>query len=216
MATKDLGKRIGLAIGTEGAYAFAKRTGMSYSLLRRYVAGEVEPRSDKLNQIAAGTGVALDWLMTGKGAGPVNPVVHTPVPSGLQPLSVSAFRPEAAGLPREFLRDLDVAPEKAEFVVAPDDAMAPGIAKGDLVLLNTGERNITKGIQVIATTAEPLLRFVRFDDALGQWVLTATNPSFKTMVLSPRDMLQSHFFHGAVVAVMKRAEQTPTPPSSKK
>ncbi|WP_182085217.1 helix-turn-helix transcriptional regulator [Aureimonas sp. ME7] len=59
--------RLQLLVGEhKSANSFAKEVGLGQSLLRQYLDGAM-PRLDKLVQIAAATGVHINWLATGQG-----------------------------------------------------------------------------------------------------------------------------------------------------
>lgn len=82
-AISDLGAEVGSASGggdrfkdrflialrDESVYAFAKRTGLSESLIRKYLNGASSPGLDNATLIARTLGVSLDWLATGEGDG---------------------------------------------------------------------------------------------------------------------------------------------------
>ncbi|MFC3851649.1 helix-turn-helix domain-containing protein [Salinispirillum marinum] len=53
-------------IGTQTTSAFARKVGLSESLIRKYLAGS-EPSLSKANQIAQRANVSLEWLATGHG-----------------------------------------------------------------------------------------------------------------------------------------------------
>lgn len=53
-------------IGTQTTSAFARKVGLSESLIRKYLAGS-EPSLSKANQIAQRANVSLEWLATGQG-----------------------------------------------------------------------------------------------------------------------------------------------------
>ncbi len=59
--------RFQLAINSESAYSFAKKCGLSDSLVRRYLAGNGLPGTDHLINICEQAGVNIEWLATGAG-----------------------------------------------------------------------------------------------------------------------------------------------------
>ena len=61
-------ERLMTAKGTLSANAFAKKCGLSESVLRKYLAGESVPGADKLVDIAREASVSLEWLATGRGS----------------------------------------------------------------------------------------------------------------------------------------------------
>lgn len=60
-------ERFAEALDKESIYAFAKRTGISESLIRKYLNGTSVPGLDNATLIARSLGVSLDWMTTGKG-----------------------------------------------------------------------------------------------------------------------------------------------------
>ncbi len=64
---KGFPARLEAALGEQSVYAFAKKSGITESLLRKYLAGASQPGMDKLATIAQATGTRLDWLVLGEG-----------------------------------------------------------------------------------------------------------------------------------------------------
>ena len=60
-------ERFKQALGAESAYAFAKRTGINDSLVRKYVSGASLPSLDRAVEISIALNVELLWLATGEG-----------------------------------------------------------------------------------------------------------------------------------------------------
>lgn len=60
-------ERFAEALGDESIYAFAKRTGISESLIRKYLNGSSVPGLDNAALIARSLGASLDWMTTSKG-----------------------------------------------------------------------------------------------------------------------------------------------------
>ena len=63
------GERLKIAIGDESLLSFAKKCGLSDSLIGRYIRGASYPGIDKLALIASATGRSIEWLITGKSEG---------------------------------------------------------------------------------------------------------------------------------------------------
>ncbi|MDN6860738.1 helix-turn-helix transcriptional regulator [Pseudomonas sp. CAN2814] len=59
-------ERLHLAIGDQSVLAFAKRCGISDSLVRKYLGGSL-PGMDNLVTLATAAGVSIEWLATGEG-----------------------------------------------------------------------------------------------------------------------------------------------------
>lgn len=59
-------ERLKRAIGEESVYSFAKRSGITESLLRKYLNGSSLPGLDKLVLISKASGSSIDWLVFGE------------------------------------------------------------------------------------------------------------------------------------------------------
>lgn len=76
---------------------------------------------------------------------------------------------------RDWLKLKGYAPEKLVAVQCPDDAMRTSIGKGDLVVINTGDRRLAEG-HVFAVNYEGTLCLRRVFRDLGSWWLHSDNP----------------------------------------
>lgn len=65
MENKTFGDRLKIALGDETPYALSKRTGITESLIRKYISGASLPNIERAAEIAKAVGVSLDWLATG-------------------------------------------------------------------------------------------------------------------------------------------------------
>jgi transcriptional regulator with XRE-family HTH domain len=73
------GERLIIAKGDESTYAVAKRTGISESLIRKYLSGASVPLINRAADLAAALKVDLTWLATGEGLmRPTNIDAQTP------------------------------------------------------------------------------------------------------------------------------------------
>ena len=70
-------KRLSLTVSGQSISGFSIKCGVSESLLRKYLAGDSLPGTDKLVAIARAADIALEWLATGDG-----PVQRGADPSG--------------------------------------------------------------------------------------------------------------------------------------
>ncbi len=64
---RSFSDRFKYALGNESPYAFAKRTGLAESLVRKYASGASTPGLDRAAEIADELKYELYWLATGKG-----------------------------------------------------------------------------------------------------------------------------------------------------
>ncbi|EMO4249217.1 helix-turn-helix domain-containing protein [Citrobacter freundii] len=60
------GERLKEAIGGESNLSFAKKCGLSETVIRNYLAGKSYPGIDKLPAIAEAAGTSIEWLVTGE------------------------------------------------------------------------------------------------------------------------------------------------------
>nr|WP_169050414.1 helix-turn-helix transcriptional regulator [Brenneria salicis]NMN90561.1 helix-turn-helix protein [Brenneria salicis ATCC 15712 = DSM 30166]RBP64893.1 helix-turn-helix protein [Brenneria salicis ATCC 15712 = DSM 30166]RLM31606.1 hypothetical protein BHG07_04945 [Brenneria salicis ATCC 15712 = DSM 30166] len=58
--------RLWESIGDESVLSFAKRSGVSEGVVRKYVKGETEPTVGRLVAMARAAGVSINWLATGE------------------------------------------------------------------------------------------------------------------------------------------------------
>ena len=73
------GERLLVAKGDESTYALAKRTGITESLIRKYLSGASVPLINRAAELAAALKVDLTWLATGEGLmRPTNIDAQTP------------------------------------------------------------------------------------------------------------------------------------------
>jgi len=61
------GDRLKIAMGDETPYAAHKRTGITESLIRKYISGDSLPNIERAAEMADAFNVSLSWLATGKG-----------------------------------------------------------------------------------------------------------------------------------------------------
>lgn len=171
----------------------AKAAGVSPSAFRKWLKGESEPSRDRLVALAGVAGISLSWLAQGEGPEP-----SFTSPSSLTQrsseriggdceffLTLPGFAVSAAAGAGRQLRDsathfigfrhdwlranfgLDPSDVQLESVVG--DSMEPHIHNGDILLVNTTDRNFSNyGIYVIAVRDERLVKRVqrRFDGSL--------------------------------------------------
>lgn len=60
-------ERLKNLISDESVHGFAKRSGISDSVMRKYLSGEATPGIDKALSMAESLGVSVGWLITGRG-----------------------------------------------------------------------------------------------------------------------------------------------------
>ncbi len=81
------------------------------------------------------------------------------------------------GLPQSFLQELEVA--EPAFLRAPDDAMAPTILRGDLLLLDRAVQTPARdAIYVLARSGQVTVRRLRLDPIADNVTILADNPDY--------------------------------------
>lgn len=126
------------------ANAFSTKVGIGNSLIRKYLAGAM-PGIDKAAQIAAATGVRLEWLITGKG------------PKGLNPDESqlnTELSTQLAWVPR---LDVQASAGKGSFVISEDIIETIGFQKNWLHRRGINQK-YARALTVRGDSMEPTLR----------------------------------------------------------
>jgi phage repressor protein C with HTH and peptisase S24 domain len=174
----------------------AKATGVSPSAFRKWLKGGAEPSRDRLVALAEAAGVNVAWLAQGEGAEPDLLTManrarspQSPEPGGI--LNPNQFlvlpkRPEAAAAgaghpttnePAEFIgfrhdwlrTTFGREPGDLILEIAVGESMEPHIHDGDMLLVDTTDRNFRVfGVYVIEMRGERLVKRVqrKFDGSL--------------------------------------------------
>lgn len=134
--------------------ALAELSGVSKNAVHLWLQGS-EPGRDKLVKLASKTGVRLEWLAAG-----IGPMRADLVPEGyalVRRYQSGAGEIEYQGvdylaLKKDWIRSLPGSPA-AEWLLltkAIGDAMAPYIRNGDLILINTSDRELRDGVWALS------------------------------------------------------------------
>lgn len=200
MIPSEFRARFREALGDESPGAFAKRAGMSSTMVYKYLDGSM-PGLEKLVEISRLTGVTLDWLATGEG--PMRPGMRqsmemagsegfVPIPqldirvaAGAGGLS-TGFAEDYLGAAdvvafrEEWLRQLGVAARFARILICDGDSMFPTIGHGDMMLVDTAIREVVQdGIYVLVYSG--LLKVKRVQMRRdGILMLKSDNPRYET------------------------------------
>jgi len=127
--TDSFRERLREAIGSQSVNAFAKKCGLSESVVRGYLRGPGLPSLDRAQALAAGAGVSLDWLASG------NPQNSTQVPTAHPQGSAIILEAlqDAIGLVEEWLktnrREMDPA-KKADVIAKLYQLFLEDISEG--------------------------------------------------------------------------------------
>lgn len=165
MPNTSFAQRLEIALSGTTIHAFAKKSGIGDSTLRRYLEGSM-PGLDKLQVIAEAAGVTLDWLVAERGpmrpevdyrGGPVTltpdehkrmaevypSFVWIPVLSEVMASAGSGYLApneqitDFAAFHEGWLRSIGVRPEGAQMLYVKGDSMEPTLRDGDVLLVDT-------------------------------------------------------------------------------
>lgn len=159
MGRNDFTERLKIALEGESLHAFAKRSGIGDSTLRKYLDGS-EPGMDKLSRIAEAADVSLDWLIAGRGdmkagsnlgrnktavmaSGQELPGLtmvarlDIQASAGNGALALSEDPVDFLAFPEDWLRARNINPHFARILSAKGDSMEPTIRDGDILLVDT-------------------------------------------------------------------------------
>jgi phage repressor protein C with HTH and peptisase S24 domain len=162
------------------ARALAEASGVSPNAISLWLKSS-EPGRDKLVAVAKAAGVSPAWLAAG-----IEPKRGLPegyvVPSHLETAAGEIFRGvDHVAFKRGWMESLPgaLASSALFLFLAEDDAMFPTISRGDLVLANTNDRDVTaSGMYVIyAANARPLIRWLALR-ADGSRQIICENPTY--------------------------------------
>lgn len=198
-AQSSFAERLMLAFGDESPHAFAQRSGIGDSTIRRYLLGSM-PGLDNLLIIASAANVTLDWLAAGRG--PMRPgkghsimVMGGGTPEGFISVPKIDIRPSAGAgsldlydesepdifaFREEWLRRIGVSPKSARLMVAKGDSMRETINDGDLMIVDVSIREfIDEAIYVLVYGG--LVRLKRLQMLRsGLLLLKSDNPRYET------------------------------------
>ena len=156
----DIGKRIRLVRGARSRDEFAAAVGVSRNTLMRYEQGQRRPDSEFLYRVCMGYRVEPAWLLLGEAefSGPSQaatdeglagefalvPLYSVEVSAGFgaaidheHPVSQLAFR-------RDWLQNMGLYADKVLTVLASGDSMEPSIRAGDVLMVDTAQRQLAK------------------------------------------------------------------------
>lgn len=147
-----------------GVRPFARKLGYSVSAVQNWTNGVATPNVHRLRMIARLAGVNLEWLATGQGhrydpkSLPDDPRAEHPL--FYPPLLSQVYWPPERGLPQAKEPELPFWPEISSWTLMQrgvdphavalttvgGDEMEPALSPGDVVLVDTSDRNARPGI----------------------------------------------------------------------
>lgn len=188
----------------------ARAVGVSPSAFRKWLKGEAEPSRERLVALADAAGVPIAWLAKGEGSPPrLTPLgregSNSPASEQLTALERFLLLPKrvemaAAGFepppPRPTLEYIafrhdwiratfEIAPDQLAMEVAAGESMHPTIHDGDLLLVDTTDRSVSRfGIYVLEVAGERLVKRVQ-RKVNGSLVLLSDNPAYQADLIPP-------------------------------
>jgi phage repressor protein C with HTH and peptisase S24 domain len=171
------------------ARALADAAGVSPNAVHLWLRNS-EPGRDKLIAIARAAGVSLSWLVAGSGQKRGLPEGYVLVPRYEVSKDLAYAGIDYLALKADWLSQLPgtPSPEALFLFQAEDDAMAVTIERGDLVLVNTNDRDVRAGIYAIhpknmAPTLPVMIRRV-VQRADGSIEVLCDNPKYSRTIES--------------------------------
>lgn len=190
--------------------------GVSPSAFRKWLKGEAEPSRERLVSLATAAGVGIGWLASGEGpepdfdSGEGAGARHTArggdelarfvrLPRRATTAAAGAIaRPEPDWVDTEFIalrqdwvrKAVGVDPAHVGLEIAVGDSMRPTIENGNILLVDTAEREFGQfGVYVVEISGERLVKRIqrKLD---GTIVLISDNPSYERDHLSPDHLPQ--------------------------
>lgn len=226
MHKNGISSRIKDLIGNETVSSFARRCGISESLLRRYISGST-PGSDKAILIAQAAGVTLDWLATGEGTkGKIDAaqvscaIMNGDQEEGLAILSCKEridediFRNnrhevtlvEALQFNQNWLlSELNVSPSDVCLLTVESENMEPTFRRGDIILVDHRDTG-PSGDGVYVLKMDEALLIKRLQRKLGGVIsVTNDNVTYSSFEIDKQQMSSGHFtVMGRVIWVGRR------------
>lgn len=200
--------------------SFAKKCGMSETVIRDYLSGKTYPSLNRLATIAENSGVSYDWLATGYAIEEIDsninekvynekiyriPVYKKEMPSIEEAKTQKYVRgaPPVMNYPvlDGWLSYRGLKPEQTIIYWAKGDIMEPEIKNNNGLIIDTSRREIIDGgIYLIEHGDMTLLRRIHF--TINGWLLQANSNNIQTIEVSKSDFNQYKIV-GIVVQIIK-------------
>jgi len=204
--------RLKEAIGDETAYGLGKRTGISESLIRKYMLGTSIPSIERAWRLARATGVTLDWLADGTGS-PTEmnraaeadgdsyayiPLYDARLSAGHGSWNENTNIVAKLAFTRQSLRAKGLEPSNLSAVQVVGDSNEPELRDGDTVMVDHSRTRVDLGGFYVILIDNRLYakRLQRQFDG-GMTVISA-NPDYQDMVI-PKGQVSDLVIVGSVV-----------------
>ena len=190
--------------------AFARKVGIGVTTLRKYLEGAT-PGADKLVQIARALNVDVGWLATGEGtpeAGAAGDLVRVPVLNVRASAGHGCYNEadevrELLPMTKQLLRSLGCQPQAARIIEAHGSSMEPTIAHGDMLLVDTAQRDPRLGgIYVFRPGNHLQVKRVKVSPHDGTITFGSDNPEYGPFTPEAIEQLD---ILGRVVWIWRRA-----------
>lgn len=147
-------ERLKIALKSESVNSFAKKAGISESVVRKYLEGGSLPSIDKAVKIADAANVSVAWLVAGEGTADMGGVEENdfavlPLISAVKKGEIIASSSERFAYNKEWLVRAGYNIKDLATAIMTDDAMIPTIELGSVIVCDTRPHNITSGIYII-------------------------------------------------------------------
>jgi phage repressor protein C with HTH and peptisase S24 domain len=198
----EFGLRIGIIMERAGSITkLARLSGLSTSMIKKYVEGTSDPSRTNLIALADAAGVNIEWLSTGKGA-----MTRDAAEAGRQvPESEFVFVPmmqgkisAGGGLIPDNNIQMTVAFRKdwirrkgdhrnMSMICVQGESMAPTLMDGDMVLVDHNVKAVSAsgGIYAITFGDEIMVKRVEVLYPSGQWKIRSDNPGYDAVAVEP-------------------------------
>ena len=203
--------RLKEALGSTTPYAFAKKCGISESLVRKYLSGSSLPSIERAWVMARAAGVSLDWLADGSAPSPAaisqvkedDTYAYVPLYDARCSAGNGAWNERSSVLvnlsfTRYSLRKKGLRPADLACLRVDGDSMTGLLEDGDTVMIDQ-RRNTLEGEGVYVVMLDDHLYAKRLQRQFdGSILIISHNTAYKEMTV-PRDRLAELQIIGHVV-----------------
>lgn len=208
MSLQGFQDRLKQAMDGDTTYSFAKKCGISESLVRKYLSGESLPGLEKLYQLAGGGQVRVEWLTSGeepmRSGEPGESRVGTTLDAEyfLVPRYAAEASAGPGAVPGEYVADfvafktewlrqeLGVNPGKLAAIQARGDSMEPTIHSGDLLLIDLNQPDWrTDAIYAISVGDTLIVKRLQFLIS-GKVDIISDNPKYAPQTLTREEFAE--------------------------
>lgn len=186
--------------------AFARDSGLSETVMRKYLSGDSTPNVDRLVAIAAAAKVSVEWLATGFGSIKNDvgmPTIAKHEIKEADAVSYATYSKQAINyldFKRSWLKKNEHNPDKLVWVEVKGDSMEPMLFEGDLVLVDKCERSLTNGkTYVIRVDNELIVKAIQKLPA-NKIQISSANPMYPPFILDEQQVEEAISIVGQVVS----------------